>query len=85
MKPSTVFALMYEFGSAQIEITKVGAKYFGYATEKQAKIAAAANKYPFPVCRYGNQKSGWFVEAQVLADYLDATMEKAGKEWKAAN
>lgn len=57
---------------------------WGLSQKKPQKKAVAANKFPFPVFRVGGQKSGWFVDAQVLADYLDAQIEKAKKEYKIA-
>ena len=81
MKITTVFALMAEFGTPHIPITAVGQKYFGYS-EPEAKRAAVANKYPFPVFRAGSNKSPWVVDVGELADYLDKCRGNARREFE---
>lgn len=83
MKTSTYFSLFAEFGTAHIPITEIGRKYFGYSDSK-SKTEALKNNYPFPVFRIGGQKSIWVVDIAVVADYLDAAMDKAKKEWNSA-
>lgn len=83
VNPSTVFALMYEFGAAHIPVTAVGKKYFGY-DESTATRKAAQGKYPFTVFRAGNQKTPWLVDAVDLAAYLDKVKEKAKKQFREA-
>ncbi|MBF6648952.1 pyocin activator PrtN family protein [Methylobacter sp. BlB1] len=83
VKPSTVFALMYEFGSAHIPVTAVAKKYFGY-DENTANRYARQSKFPFPVFRLGGQGTQWMVDAVEFAAYLDKVKEKAKKQFKEA-
>jgi len=39
----------------------------------------------FPCIRINGQKSPWFVDAGVLAIFLDQKMEEAQKTWKKMN
>jgi hypothetical protein len=83
MNPSTVFALMYEFGSAHIPLVAVAKKYFGY-DENTANRYARQSKFPFPVFRLGGQLTPWMVDAAELAAYLDKIAAKAKKQYKTA-
>jgi hypothetical protein len=78
MKLSTHFLLMAEFGTGHIPVTELGAKYFNYEPHV-AKRYAAANKYPFPCFKVGNE---WKVDIDVLAAYLDGIKEKALQQWR---
>ncbi|WP_442498151.1 pyocin activator PrtN family protein [Methylobacter sp. sgz302048] len=83
VNPSTVFALMYEFGTAHIPVVDMARKYFGL-NEQEAKRAARDNKFPFPVFRAGSNKTPWLVDAVDLAAYLDKVKEKAKKQFREA-
>jgi len=84
MTPSTYFGLLAEFGTVHIPVTEIGAKYFGHSQEI-AKRTAAANKYPFPTFRTGNQQSTLMVDIAEFANYLDKIKEKSRSEFKSAN
>jgi hypothetical protein len=83
MNPSTVFALMYEFGSAHIPVVDMAKKYFGL-NEQEAKRAARDNKFPFPVFRAGSNKTQWLVDVKDLAAHLDKMRDKANKQFRTA-
>lgn len=76
----TFFALMAEFGTAQIPLERCAAM-FGLSLKK-AEEYAARQKLPVPAFRLGSQKSPWLVDAQQLAEYLDAAKEQARKDWE---
>jgi len=81
---STFFALMAEFGTAEIELEKVCKKYFGLE-ERKAKQRAASCELPVPAYRGGSQKSTWLVSASELAEYLDTKKTEAKENWKKMN
>lgn len=76
----TFFALMAEFGTAQIPVERCAA-LFGLSPEK-AQEYASRQKLPVPAFRIGSQKSPWLVDAHQLAEHLDAAKEQARKDWE---
>ena len=84
MQVSTYFALMAEFGTAEIELERVCKKYFGLEADK-AKAKAARQQLPVPVHRMGSQKSGWLINAADLADHIDHQRTQARKQWDQVN
>lgn len=76
MKASTYFALLAEFGTAQIPLEAMCIKYFGLSSDK-AKAKAARGELPVQPIRLAGQKSPWLVPAAALADHIDKQMEKA--------
>jgi hypothetical protein len=81
MKMSTYFALMAEFGTADIPLDLVCAKYFGLNADQAAR-RAALNRLPIPAFRASrSQKAPWLIAAKVLADHIDAALETASVEW----
>lgn len=81
---STYFALIAEFGTAEILLEDCCESYFGMDI-KTARIRAASQKLPVPVYRPGSQKSSYRVSAGDLAAYLDELKEEARREHKALN
>lgn len=78
---STYFALLAEFGTAEIELAKVAARFFGL-DEPEAKRRAARNRLPVPAHRLAGQKSPWLVNASDLAALIDRHREEAAEEWQ---
>ena len=83
-KVSTYFALLAEFGSAHIPLDSIAQKFLDIDVQT-AKKKAAKQQLPFPCIRINGQKSPWFVDAGVLAIFLDQKMEEAQKTWKKMN
>lgn len=81
MTTSTFFALLAEFGSAEIPLTVMCEKYFELKPE-EAKRKAALNRLPVPAHRLGGQKSPWMVHAADLAKHIDERRAAAEVEWK---
>lgn len=77
---NTFFALMAEYGTAQIPVEKCAA-LFGLSPKK-AEEYAGRQQLPVPAFRIGSQKSPWLVDAQKLASHLDAAKLQAEDEWK---
>ncbi len=84
MKVSTYFALLAEFGTAHIPLESVAQKFLDMDAQT-AKNKAAKQQLPFPCIRISGQKSPWFVDAGVLASFLDAKIEEAKKTWEKLN
>lgn len=76
---NTFFALMAEYGTAQIPVEKCAA-LFGLSPKK-AEEYAGRQQLPVPAFRLGSQKSPWLVDAARLADHLDRAKAQAEKEW----
>jgi len=76
LKTSTYFALLAEFGTAQIPLDAMCGKYFGLSPDK-AKVKANRGELPVQPIRLAGQKSPWLVPASLLADHIDKQMEKA--------
>ena len=81
---STFFALMAEFGTAEIPLEDISEKFFGLQPD-MAKKRAARRQLPVTAYRGGTQKSPWLVSAQDLADYIDTQRTKAKQEWDQVN
>lgn len=82
---NTVFLLMAEFGSGQIELEKVCDKYLGMDAAK-AKRLAGTQSLPFPVMRdETSQKRPYLVSIADLAKWLDEMNEKARNTWLKMN
>lgn len=81
---STFFALMAEYGTAEIPLEDVCEKFFGLNI-KMAKNRAARQQLPITAYRGGTQKSPWLVSAQDLANYIDDQRERAQREWRQVN
>ena len=84
MKVSTYFALLAEFGTAQIPLESIAPKFLDIDIQT-AKNKAAKQQLPFPCVRIGGQKSRWFVDAGTLAEYIDQKSNEAKKTWKNMN
>lgn len=84
MKTSTYFALMAEFGTAQLPLEAICEKYFGLSF-KEACRRAPFQQLPVPVFRSGSQKSGWLVDAADLARLIDDSAGEARRLWLALN
>jgi hypothetical protein len=81
MRTSTYFALLAEYGTAEIPLAECCQKYFGL-DEAEAKRAAAGHRLPVPAHRGGSQKSQWLVSAEDLAKRIDELREAARIEWQ---
>lgn len=77
---NTFFALMAEYGTAQIPVEKC-AHLFGLSAKK-AEEHAGRQQLPVPAFRLGSQKSPWLVDAQGLAAHLDSAKQRAAEEWQ---
>lgn len=84
MKVSTYFALLAEFGTAHIPLDRIAQKYLDIDLQT-AKSKAAKQQLPFPCIRVSGQKSPWFVDAAVLASFLDQKLDDAKKNWERMN
>lgn len=76
---NTFFALMAEYGTAQIPVERCAA-LFGLSPKK-AEEYACRQKLPVPAFRIGSQKSPWLIDAQRLAEHLDAAKAQATSDW----
>lgn len=83
-KTSTYFALLAEFGTAQIPLKHVSEKYFGIS-ERVACRRAMLQQLPVPAFHAGSQKSTWLVDAADLAAHIDRSREKARNYWETVN
>jgi len=72
---NTVFLLMAQFQQAHIPLDQVCDKYFGL-DRKQAFAKAKLQQLPVPAFRAGSQQSGWLIDVNDFAKFLD---EKAAK------
>jgi hypothetical protein len=76
---NTLFALMAEYETAQIPLSKC-AHLFGLTAE-EANKRANRHALPLPAYRAGTQKSPYIVDARSLAEYLDDRKNAAKAEW----
>lgn len=82
---TTYFALLAEFGAAEIPLEDVAPKYFSMSVQ-QAKRAAATQSLPVPAYRAtDSQKGRWLVSATHLAAHLDKKREDGLREWEKVN
>lgn len=77
----THFAILAKYGDTNVPLEKCCEDYFGLALKKALEYARS-NELPVPVYRLGSQKSQWFVDAKLLADYIDQQKTKALIEWR---
>lgn len=84
MTTSAYFALLAEFGTADIPLERISEKYFGLKPDMAFK-RAALNRLPVVAFRAGSQKSPWLVSAADLAKHIDDQRERALKEWEKSN
>lgn len=78
---NTIFLLMAEFNTTQIELEKVCGKYLAMdaaTARKRAKL----QRLPFPVIRGESQKTPYLVSVQDLAAYIDELNAKARSDWQ---
>lgn len=76
---NTFFALMAEYGTAQIPVDRC-AHLFGLEP-KEACRRASLQRLPVPAFRAGTQKSPWLVDAGKLSQHLDDAKDRAQNEW----
>lgn len=77
----THFALLAKFGDVNIPLEKCSEEYFGIAP-KQANNKACLQDLPVPAYKLGGQRSPWFVNAQLLAEFIDNKMREAKNDWE---
>lgn len=77
---NTFFAIMAEYGTAQIPVERC-AHIFGLDA-KEAARRAAVQRLPVPAFRVGSQKAPWLVDAATLAQHLDSLKAKAQADWE---
>lgn len=77
---NTTFALLAEYGTAQIPLDRCCA-LFGLDPPEAAR-RAGRQALPVPVYRLGSQKSPWIVDVAALAHYLDTAKARAAAEWQ---
>lgn len=77
---NTFFALLAEYGTAQIPLERC-APLFGIGA-KEAEKRAGLQSLPVPAFRAGSQKSPWLIDASKLASYLDERKAQAEAEWR---
>ena len=78
---NSYFALLAQFGTAEIPLSKVASEFFGL-DENEAKRRAARQRLPIPAHRLNGQKSPWLVNAADLAQYIDDERAKAAEAWQ---
>ncbi|EJD5004020.1 pyocin activator PrtN family protein [Escherichia coli] len=81
---NTLFLLMAEFNTSNIELSAVSQKYFGMSpATAEAKAKANACKLPVPTYRIGtSQKAKRCINIQDLAEYIDKRREEGRIEWE---
>jgi hypothetical protein len=84
IKTSTYFAILAEFNSVSIELSKVCDKYFGLTPQKAAR-KAGLKQLPIPAFRCGTQKTAWMIHAEDLANLIDSQREQAERDWQQMN
>lgn len=80
-KTSTYFALLAEFGTADIRLKDCCDKYFGLG-EKKAGERARHQQLPVPSYRGGSQKADWLINAADLAVHIDRQRDAARSDWE---
>ncbi|HED6305883.1 TPA: pyocin activator PrtN family protein [Escherichia coli] len=79
---NTLFLLMAEFNTPNIELSAVSQKYFGMSPAT-AEAKANACKLPVPTYRIGtSQKAKRCINIQDLAEYIDKRREEGRAEWE---
>lgn len=78
----TLFLLMAEFNTPNIELSAVCQKYFGMSPNT-AEAKANACQLPIPTYRVGtSQKAKRCINIQDLAEYIDQRREEGRIEWE---
>lgn len=77
---TTAKTLIAEFGTREIPLELVCARYFGM-TIKAARNAVALGAFPLPTYRAGGVKSPLLVRADDLARLLDDRYAEARERW----
>ncbi len=83
-KTSTFFALMAEYETASVELSRVCEKYFGLRPPEAAK-RANTNRLPVPAYRCGTQKAKWLIHIDDLATHIDSQRAVAQQSWQKMN
>ncbi|EPJ5578021.1 pyocin activator PrtN family protein [Citrobacter farmeri] len=79
---NTLFLLMAEFNTPNIELSVVCQKYFGMSPST-AEAKANACQLPIPTYRVGtSQKAKRCINIQDLAAYIDQRREEGREEWE---
>ncbi|EHY5638079.1 pyocin activator PrtN family protein [Escherichia coli] len=79
---NTLFLLMAEFNTPNIELSAVSQKYFGMSPAT-AEAKANACKLPVPTYSIGtSQKAKRCINIQDLAEYIDKRREEGRAEWE---
>lgn len=84
MNTAKQLLLQYDFKTA-IPLTQAVKDYYNPSMSvKQIHKLASQAKFPFPVYKADpkNQKSGWFVNLEGLAQWLDKRKLDAQKDWQ---
>ncbi len=78
---NTHFALLAIYGDVNIPLEKCCMEFFGLSPKRAAE---AANKQalPVPAYRLGSNKSQWFMDIKLLAEYIDYRKIEAENEWR---
>ena len=82
---NTTFLLMAEFDSSMIPLSKIKDRFFGIEKDAEANRRARDHKLPVPAFRMGSQRSGYFVRAEDLAEYIDKIATEQRETWKKIN
>lgn len=77
---NTYYALLAEFGTAHIPLSRCHGK-FGLSADEAMK-RAGRQALPVPAFRLGSQKSEWLIDAMDLAKLIDSQREKAADDWR---
>ena len=80
---NTVFLVLAEFNSSEIQLNQVCEKHFGMSLP-QAKRKAALHQLPVPFYKKSG-KSGYFTTAIEWAEFIDKQRSEAKKEWQLMN
>ncbi|MBJ4525257.1 pyocin activator PrtN family protein [Salmonella enterica subsp. enterica serovar Typhimurium] len=79
---NTLFLLMAEFNTPNIELSAVCQKYFGMSPNT-AEANANASQLPIPTyCVGTSQKAKRCINIQDLAEYIDKRREEGRIEWE---
>lgn len=84
MKTSVYFALLAEYGTAQIPLKDMCEKYFGISHGVACR-RAMLQQLPIPAFHAGSQKSGWLIDAGDLAAHIEKARDKARAYWEKTN
>lgn len=77
----THFALLAKYGDTNIPLESCCETFFGVAPRK-ANERACLQDLPVPTYKLGGRRSPWFVDAKLLADYIDKKKIEAKNDWE---